>query len=553
MSNDTIKDRGAARKPQGAKRPPRKPLEDESSHEGERIAKVMARAGLCSRRDAEAWILEGRVSVNGEKLASAARNVTDGDRVTVDGRPLATRERTRLFLFHKPRGLVTTDRDPEGRPTVFDFIAENFPALPRLMSVGRLDINTEGLLLLTNDGGLARVLELPSTGWMRRYRARANGKTDQAQLDTLSKGVTIEGVDYAGVDARLDRVQGANVWITLSLREGKNREVKRLLEHLMLGVNRLIRTSYGPFQLGEMAEGAVEEVKTRILADQLGAGLAKEANADFDGPVFDRTPEPEPEFVRGPRGRNPVERTERGEKPVKNSFASQEKPEPRKHVSALRGDRAKAEKGPRRRTERDATEDRNGRKVAVERVSTARRAEAPPDTRNARRFREEREKTDAREKPFAAERKSGPRSERPAGATGAAKTFRGARSEAGEARPQRGERPSFARDGARDGERPRGPRKEFGERPSFAKDGERPRAPGKSFGERFVGGKPFGERPAGKTFGERPSGGKSFGGRPSGHKPFGERPSGERPSGGRPSGGKSFGGRPSGSSKPRGK
>ncbi len=236
MSNDTIKDRGAARKTQGAKRPFKKPLEDESAHEGERIAKVMARAGLCSRRDAEAWILEGRVSVNGEKLASAARNVTDGDRVTVDGRPLATRERTRLFLFHKPRGLVTTDRDPEGRPTVFDYIAEKFPALPRLMSVGRLDINTEGLLLLTNDGGLARVLELPSTGWMRRYRARANGKTDQAQLDTLSKGVTIEGVDYAGVDARLDRVQGANVWITLSLREGKNREVKRLLEHLMLAL-----------------------------------------------------------------------------------------------------------------------------------------------------------------------------------------------------------------------------------------------------------------------------------------------------------------------------
>jgi 23S rRNA pseudouridine2605 synthase len=546
MSNDTIKDRGAARKPEGAKktgakRPPRKPLEDESSHEGERIAKVMARAGLCSRRDAEAWILEGRVSVNGEKLASAALNVTDGDRVTVDGRPLATRERTRLFLFHKPRGLVTTDRDPEGRPTVFDYIAEKFPALPRLMSVGRLDINTEGLLLLTNDGGLSRVLELPSTGWLRRYRARANGKTDQAQLDTLARGVTIDGVDYAGVEARLDRVQGANVWITLGLREGKNREVKRLLEHLMLGVNRLIRTSYGPFQLGEMAEGAVEEVKTRILADQLGAGLAKEANVDFDGPVFDRTPEPEPEFVRGPRGKKPDERSERGERTVKKSFASQEKPEPRKHVSALRGDRVKAEKGPRRRTERAATEDRNGRKVAVERVSTARRAEAPPYTRNARRFREEREKTDAREKPFAAERKSAPRSERPAGAAGAAKTFRGARGEAAEARPQRGERPSFARGGARDEAHPRGPRKDFGERPS--KDGERPRPPAKSFGERFVGGKPFGERPAG---------GKPFGGRPSGHKPFGERPSGERPSRGIPSGGKPSS-RPSGSSKPRGK
>ena len=193
---------------------------------------------------------------------------------------------------------MTTDRDPEGRPTVFDFIAEKFPALPRLMSIGRLDINTEGLLLLTNDGGLARVLELPSTGWLRRYRARANGVTDQAKLDTLAKGVTIDGVDYAGVEARLDRVQGANVWMTLGLREGKNREVKRLLEYLGLAVNRLIRLSYGPFQLGEMPEGEVEEVRTRILADQLGESLAKQANVDFEGPVIDRTPEPEPVFTR---------------------------------------------------------------------------------------------------------------------------------------------------------------------------------------------------------------------------------------------------------------
>src|SRR5208282_3913496 len=298
--------------------------------------------------------------------------VTANDVITVDGKPLPPRERTRLFMFHKPRGLMTTHADPEGRPTVFDNLPEG---LPRLISIGRLDFNTEGLLLLTNDGGLARVLELPSTGWLRRYRARANGSTDQAQLDTLAKGVTIDGVDYAGVEARLDRVQGANVWITLGLREGRNREVKRLLEHLGLGVNRLIRLSYGPFQLGEMADGAIEEVRTRVLADQLGEALAREANVDFEGPVIDRTPEPEPErrFGRegGPRSKRPAE-----EQAPRKSYASQEKAEPRKHVSALRSDRVKAEKGPRRRTERDATEDRKGRKVAVERVSNVRRTEA---------------------------------------------------------------------------------------------------------------------------------------------------------------------------------
>ncbi|PPQ33601.1 hypothetical protein CCR94_01210, partial [Rhodoblastus sphagnicola] len=353
MKNDDDK-RFDGKKP--TKRPPaRKVLEPVDTAKGERIAKVMARAGLCSRRDAEEWIAAGRVAVNGKVLASAALNVTEDDKVTVDGNPLATRERTRLFLFHKPRGLVTTDRDPEGRATVFDHIAENNPELPRLMSVGRLDINTEGLLLLTNDGGLARVLELPATGWLRRYRARANGVTDQTRLDTLKKGVTIDGIDYAGVEAKLDRVQGANVWITLGLREGKNREVKNLLEHLGLAVNRLIRISYGPFQLGETPEGTVEEVKTRVLADQLGEKLALEANVDFEGPVIDRTPEPEPEFFAA-KGAQKGPRPPRSPETIKPHRATSEerrpggpkKPEPRRHVSALRDDRVKAEKGPRR-------------------------------------------------------------------------------------------------------------------------------------------------------------------------------------------------------------
>jgi 23S rRNA pseudouridine2605 synthase len=423
MKND--RDKKPVRKPAAKRAPAKKP--EAKAHEGERVAKVMARAGLCSRRDAESWIAQGRVAVNGQVLTSAARNVTDQDKVTVDGNPLSARERTRLFLFHKPRGLVTTDRDPEGRATVFDFIAEKNPHLPRLMSVGRLDINTEGLLLLTNDGGLARVLELPSTGWLRRYRARANGATDQAKLDTLAKGVTIDGVDYAGVEARLDRVQGANVWITLGLREGKNREVKRLLEHLGLATNRLIRLSYGPFQLGEMAEGAVEEVRTRVLADQLGATLAEQAGVDFVGPVIDRAPEPEPpprwdskRERTGPRPKKP--RDERGEAPPR--FGT-EKPGPRKHVSALRDERAKAEKGPRRRIESAATEDRRGRKVVVERVSVAakgpERGGEAAESRNARRFRAEREQSETR---FDRPRKGGGGKEKFSGESGAAKFFR---------------------------------------------------------------------------------------------------------------------------------
>src|SRR5947208_8344020 len=252
---------------------------------GERIAKMMARAGLCSRREAETWIAAGRVAVNGNVLASPALNVTGEDKVLVDGKPLEAPERTRLFLFNKPAGLVTTERDPEGRPTVFGYVAERFPDLPRLISVGRLDINTEGLLLLTNDGGLARVLELPATGWIRRYRVRANGETDEAALGQLRRGATVEGVKYAPAEVTLDRVQGANVWLTLGLREGKNREVKRLLEHIGLQVNRLIRLSFGPFQLGHLADGEVEEVNTRVLRDQLGPSLAAAAGASFSRPT----------------------------------------------------------------------------------------------------------------------------------------------------------------------------------------------------------------------------------------------------------------------------
>ena len=253
----------------------------------ERIAKVMARAGLCSRRDAEAWIAAGRVSVNGQVIASPALNVTTTDSISVDGKPLPARERTRLFLYHKPVGLVTTTDDPQGRPTIFDALPRH---LPRLLTVGRLDIGTEGLLLLTNDGGLARVLELPETGWLRRYRVRAHGSITQDQLDRLRSGLTVDGIHYGAIEATLDRVQGANVWLTFAIREGKNREVRNVLGALGLQVNRLIRVSFGPFQLAELPEAAVEEVTTRILREQLGERVARRAGCDFSAPILSASP-----------------------------------------------------------------------------------------------------------------------------------------------------------------------------------------------------------------------------------------------------------------------
>ncbi|MFT4099265.1 MAG: pseudouridine synthase [Rhodoblastus sp.] len=472
--------KGAGSKPFGkasgkprspAKGRPERETRAPKAYEGERIAKAMARAGACSRRDAEEWIAEGRVAVNGRTLESPAFNVTSDDKITIDGRPMAARDRTRLFLFHKPRGYVTTDHDPEGRATIFDFLGQRHADLPRLMTVGRLDINTEGLLLMTNDGGLARTLELPQTGWLRRYRVRAHGETDQARLDTLAKGVSVEGVDYAPIEAKLDRVQGANAWITLGLREGKNREVRRVLGSIGLDVNRLIRVSYGPFQLGELAEGAVEEVKTRVLRDQLGPSLIAQSQADFDAPgredderrparreqgerparnrdrefsrderaprgrpertsreKFDR--ERPPRAAEGRPGREKFGRHDEGDAP--EPIRERPKGGPRKHVSTLRADRDKRmHEDDRVKIERSETADRRGRAVKVERV-VSKAAKPVEDSRNARRFKAERD------------------GDRP---------IRRGRDERGGERPPRGERPAR-------GERPqRGERSSYGERP----------------------------------------------------------------------------------------
>ncbi len=383
----------------------------------ERIAKVIARAGLGSRREAEEWIAAGRVAVNGQTIISPAVNVRPSDAITFDGRPLPTRERTRLFLYHKPAGLVTTTSDPQGRSTIFATLPKHFP---RLVSVGRLDLNTEGLLLLTNDGGLARVLELPETGWLRRYRVRAHGQVTQARLDALRKGIEVEGVRYGPIEAMLDRAQGANAWITFAMREGKNREIRNVLGHLGLKVNRLIRVSYGPFQLGDLAEGAVEEIRTRTLREQLGERIATLAGAEFSAPIIAREPplggQPHPQrrpertpsrsdgdrkrrvgVREKPDGESPRERRrekQQGEKPRQRGMRqgsghvwrdrSEERsraadaPLKRKHAPRQGGrNEHPQQQEPARRTRTGLVTDRKGRRIVVQRIGGAEEPREP--------------------------------------------------------------------------------------------------------------------------------------------------------------------------------
>ena len=579
-------------KPPRGRAPPPPVQQAKKPDEAQRIAKVMARAGLCSRRDAEGWIAQGRVDVNGITLTSPAFNVQQGDRISVDGVMLAQREPTRLFAFHKPRGFVTTVRDPECRPTIFDHlgtvavIGSDLP-LPRTVTIGRLDINTEGLLLLTNDGGLARVLELPSTGWLRRYRVRANGSTDQSVLDSLRSGLMIDGVEYMGIEATLDRVQGANLWLTMGLREGKNREIKRVLEHIGLAVTRLIRISFGPFQLGELGEGAVEEIKTRVLKDQLGPNLIAESGADFESPAL----EPGSAAARG--------------KPEVAGVVPRDRPEagPRKHVSALRAERDdKHNSGPRARVERSATQDRKGRDVKVERVVAAGSRSDAPVSRNARRFAEGGEARPARddahpartgerpartgERPARTGERPARTGERPARDDGRApkKHFRGAAGDAParshEGRPPRedfrgakpgGEkrfgrpRPGEQKDDRAASPRAYGKDRPQADRPARDDRPERPDAPSGSFkgARRFsASGKPFSENrgPRAAKFGAEKSGGdrpegKSFGDKKFGDKKFGAKPFGARSGGAKPAGAKPFraspDGRPSGPRPPR--
>jgi 23S rRNA pseudouridine2605 synthase len=376
-------------------------------HSGsERIARAIARAGLASRREAEGWIAAGRVAVNGEVIRSPARNVTARDRITVDGEPLPAKERTRLFLYHKPRGLMTTHADPRGRPTIFARLPKH---LPRLISVGRLDYNTEGLLLLTNDGALARLLELPATGWLRRYRVRAHGSVTQQQLDALRGGITVDGIRYGAIEATLDRVQGTNLWLAFAIREGKNREVRNVLGALGLTVTRLIRVSFGPFQLGELAEGEVEEVRTRVLREQLGPKLVTLSGADFSQAL---APSPAPP----PRRRDEGGQAKQQSKPISHSWrrpdGEEKKPLRRRFHGARRDQRAEHE--PHSGAVRaDVLTDRKGRRVTLERRGEVKPSEAPA-AHGARADKAERRHRRGRSQ-VSPDRASGPRPSRPRG------------------------------------------------------------------------------------------------------------------------------------------
>ncbi|MDR9775667.1 pseudouridine synthase [Rhizobium hidalgonense] len=586
--------------------------ESDGDAKAERISKVMARAGVASRRDIERMIMEGRVTLNGAVLDTPVVNVTLADRIEVDGVPIRGIERTRLWLYHKPAGLVTTNADPEGRATVFDNLPEE---LPRVMSIGRLDINTEGLLLLTNDGGLARALELPATGWLRRYRVRAHGEIDQDALDRLKDGIAVDGVLYGSIEATLDRTQGSNVWITMGLREGKNREIKNVMGALGLDVNRLIRISYGPFQLGDLPEGHVIEVRGRTLRDQLGPRLIEEAKANFDAPIYNapavaaeeeaESAVPEKREQRPRRdedkreralsrldtkrddrrggGRRDDDRRDGGrfddEKPKRPQPLGQRRSA---NVWMAPGARPLGEKAAAKAAKNEQTARRRGEQAGAKGAGSHHIEDRPRTPIN--RVREEdgewiRSSEEPRRKDegegFGRKRSFGdrpfgdkPRGDRKPRGEGDERP-RAARASAGEGRSERprGDRPYGDRPSRGDrpfGDKPRGdrkPRDDGDERPRAARTStgearsERPRGDRPSRGDRPFGDKPRGDRRPREDGDERPRAARSYTGEGRSERPRGERTFGDKPSGDKPRG-KSFGAKPGGpknfSGKPKG-
>ncbi|MGJ8529524.1 pseudouridine synthase [Maritalea sp.] len=516
----------------------------EKSRDGERIAKVIARSGYCSRRMAETWVEEGRISVNGKIVKTPAYNVTEKDRISIDGNPLAKKEPTRMWAYYKPVGLVVSESDPDGRPTVFEEFDK--ADMPRVLTIGRLDINTEGLLLLTNEGGLKRVLELPSTGWTRRYRVRAHGRISQEKLDELKDGITVDKVHYGPIEAKLERQQGANAWIIVSLKEGKNREVKNVLAALGLDVNRLIRMSYGPFQLNEMKEGEIQSIKARVIKDQLSAKLIKDAGVDFDEPSVPvenkRPPKKGEKPVRG----KPHGRVDRPVRPVRKKYENKwpEEETPKSKVFFDDG-RTKIIDTPVPRKEGD-DDRRGGRREDRPFVNRDDRggsrdskfSRGKDDDRGSRKPRVEPE---GRSRPDA----RGGNADRSARPPSKNKSFeeRGGRPQSAKSRgPRRDDRTASDRRGAfvnrEDGSaRVGAPTVRSGT------TSDRPDSRGRSGKNKtFVSA----TRDDGRGYGKSRAGGKPTGGKPGGSKPTGGRPTGARPTGGRPTGGKPTGGKPAG-------
>ncbi|PPJ47624.1 pseudouridine synthase [Rhizobium sp. KAs_5_22] len=558
----------------------------------ERISKLLARAGVASRRDIERMVMEGRVTLNGKVLDTPVVNATFADTIEVDGQPIRGIERTRLWLYHKPAGLVTTNADPEGRSTVFENLPED---LPRVMSIGRLDINTEGLLLLTNDGGLARVLELPTTGWLRRYRVRAYGEIDQPALDKLKEGIAVDGVLYGAIDATLDRKQGHNVWITMGLREGKNREIKNVLGALGLEVNRLIRISYGPFQLGDLPEGKVVEVRGRMLRDQLGPRLIEEAKANFDAPIFDHGGADEEEEAAPAKARPAKSEWAREEKP-RGEGRREGKPEDRREQALGRLDTRRDEprgkpQGKRAGDDRGKGDfgDKRGFGPRADRSDSRgdfadkpRRTPGSSRTANVWMAPGARPVSEKKAGEAAAAEKRPPRA-RPDGSvdkrygrnkdgkpTKSLNRFdpdRKGKSDYG--RPDPGPRVLVSRTRDEEGEWIRseepargkddagfGGKRDFGGRPDRgdrserpARTGDRPRSDrprgdgpreGRPYEARARDDRPRGDRP----FGDKPRGPRSNDDRPRGDRPFGDKPRGPRSADSRPAGDRPYGDKP---------
>ncbi|TQS73398.1 pseudouridine synthase [Rhodobacteraceae bacterium] len=565
-----------------------------SAPKSERIAKVIARAGVASRRDAEKLILSGKVAVNGKQVASPALDVVPSDKITIDGTAIDAPQETRVWLYYKPLGLVTTEKDEQGRRTIFDELPEG---MPRVLNVGRLDINSEGLLLLTNDGGLKRRLELPETGWLRKYRVRVNGRPSKETFEPLRQGITIEGVDFQPMEVVLDRQQGANAWLTVGLREGKNREIRRAMAEVGMTVNRLIRLSYGPFRLNDMNPGDVTEIRRRILRDQLGPLLEEGGTAvdgdDDRGPRRDRDRR---DGERGGRFEKRGDRPDRGNRPDRG-----ERPDrgsrPDRGERSDRGERGeRPNRGPRRddgdkprsfgrprefgdrndrgdRGDRFERNDRGGKSFGGGKPGGFKpRGDAPARAEGDDKPRKSRWGADKRQ--------DAGQSRREDGASGPARRFdsrddRGGKSfgggKPGGFKPRgdsRFDKPARGRDGEsgargdqggerrRDGEGYSGKPRSEGYRSNNAERSDR--SGGKSFGgPRRFGDKPDGDRfksdrssggkPSyGKPSGDRPSGDRPSYGKPSYGKPSGDRPSGDRPSYGKPSYGKPSGDRPSG-------